>query len=247
VNKAEEVFDVILPPIHEATEVMHPCKEPFHFPSSAIAAQAATVLRIVLSAAAVGSDHLDAVLGGEFFVERVRVVSFVANESFWEFVEEASGQNIFHKSALGWRSSVDSNGERKTVISGDSDDLGPLATTGWTDREAPFLALANVASTKASSRFSRPCYAAVGPIASAPVPVYRCVPTAGIGGGKSGMADIAPAVPATAHRCLKSITLRSIPRDYHATAGHDYQPSGLRAAPARQLTTVHPLTPTVRP
>ena len=65
-NKAEEVFDVILPPIHEATEVMHPCKEPFHFPSSAIAAQAATVLRIVLSAAAVGSDHLDAVLGGEF-------------------------------------------------------------------------------------------------------------------------------------------------------------------------------------
>ena len=48
--------------------------------------------------------------------------------AFGELVEEASGQNSFHKPALGRRSAFDSDGERKTIARGDSDDLGALAT-----------------------------------------------------------------------------------------------------------------------
>jgi hypothetical protein len=70
-------------------------------------------------------------------------------------VEEASGQNVFHKLALGRRSAVDRYGERKTVISGDSNDFRALAATGGTNGEAPFLAPAKVGSTNASSRFSQ--------------------------------------------------------------------------------------------
>ena len=136
---------------------MHPGKKPFDLPSSSISAQRAPVLGLALSLAAVGRDHLDAVFGGELLVERVGVVGFVADEPCREFVDEACGQNVFHKLALGRRSAFDRYGERKTVASGDSDDLGALAATGGADSKAPFLALANVASTKASSRFSLPC------------------------------------------------------------------------------------------
>ena len=119
----------------------------------------ATQLASVLSsccAAAVGRDHFDPVLSGELLVERVRVVGFVADEPRREFVEEASGKNFFHKLALGWRSAFDRYGERKTVTSGDSDDLRALAAAGGADRKAPFFALAKVASTNASSRFNWP-------------------------------------------------------------------------------------------
>ena len=148
---------MILPSSDETTEGMHPGKEPFHFPSSSISAQRSPILGFALSFAPVGGDHLDAVFTGELFVERVRVVGLVADEPGGEFVDEASGQNVFHKLALGRRSAFDRYGERKTVTSGDSDDLGALAATGRTDGRAPFLALAKVASTKASSRFSLPC------------------------------------------------------------------------------------------
>ena len=156
-NEAEEILDMVFPSDDEAAEVMHPGEEPFHLPASAIAAQGAPILRVPSSPTPVGSDHFDAVFGGEFFIERVRVVGFVADESCGQLVEETGGQNIFHKLALGRRSAVDRYGERKTVASGDSDNLGTLAATGGADGKAPFLALAKVASTKASSRFSLPC------------------------------------------------------------------------------------------
>lgn len=156
-NETEEILDVILPSSDKAAEVMHPGEEPFDFPSPSIAAQLASVLGVLSSPSAVGSDHFDAIFVGELFIERVRVVGFVADELGGELVEEAGGQNVFHKPALGRRSAVDRYGERKTVTSGESDDLGPLAAAGGTDSKAPFLALAKVASTKASSRLSLPC------------------------------------------------------------------------------------------
>jgi hypothetical protein len=115
-----------------------------------------TAILALAPVASVGRDQLDPVLLGEFGIERVRVVGFIADEPGREFVEETAGQNVFNKLALGRRSAVDRYGDRKTVTSGDSDDLRALATAGWAKREAPFLALAKVASTNASSRFSFP-------------------------------------------------------------------------------------------
>ena len=155
-DESEEVFDVVFPSIDESSEVMHPGEEVLYFPALAVAAQLATILGFVFSSTSVRRDQLDAVFGGEFFIERVRVVGFVADEPGRELIEEASGNNIFHKPTLGWRSAFDRYGERKTVISGDSDDLGAFAAAGRANGKAPFLALAKVASTNASSRFNLP-------------------------------------------------------------------------------------------
>ena len=157
VDEAEEVLDVIFPACDEATEVVHPREEPLDLPALSVAAQLAPILTPA-SIAPVGRDHFDVVFLTERAVERVRVVGLVADKPSGELVEEASGQNVLHKLALGRRSAVDRYGERKTVTSGDSDDLRALAATGGTNGEAPFLALAKVASTNASSRLSFPCW-----------------------------------------------------------------------------------------
>jgi hypothetical protein len=156
-DESEEVFDVIFPSCDEPAEVLHPCEEPFHFPPSPIAPELASILRLLPATAPVGGDHFDVVFGSKPLVEWVGVVCFVADEPGGEFIEEAAGKNIFNKFAFGRRSAFDRYGERKTVISGDSDDLGALAATSGADGKAPFLALAKVASTNASSRFSLPC------------------------------------------------------------------------------------------
>ena len=154
-DESEEIFDVEFPSCDKSAIVLHPGKEPLNFPSAAIATQDTAVLGLALAVGPVRRDHLDAVFI-HLFVERIRVVGFVADEPLRQFVEEASGQNSFHKPTLGRRSAFDRYGERKTIARGDSDDLGALAALGGTDSEAPFLALAKVASTNASSRFNLP-------------------------------------------------------------------------------------------
>lgn len=158
VDEAEEVLDVIFPSSDEAAEVMQPCKEPLHFPAFSIAAQLAAILSSAFASAPVRCDQFNSIVFSELRVERVRVIGLVADEACGEFIENASGKNFLNKLALGRRSALDRYGERKTVISGDSDDLRALAATGGDDCEAPFLAFAKVASTNASSRFSRPFF-----------------------------------------------------------------------------------------
>lgn len=154
-HKSEEIFDVVFPSRDQSAVVLHPGKDALDLPAAAIATQRTAVLSLSLAIDAVGRDHLDAVFA-HLPVQRVRDVGLVADQSRGQLVEKASGQNSFHKLALGWRSAFDSDGERKTVARGDSDDLGALAALGWTDRKAPFLALAKVASTNASSRRNLP-------------------------------------------------------------------------------------------
>ncbi len=167
-DESEEVFDVVFPSRDESSEVVHPGEEPFDLPSFLVAAELAPVLGLA-PVAAVRGDHLDAVLLFEPLVEFVGVVSFIADQALGKLVEKASGKNFLNKLALGRRSALDRDGEshpskqvcwgprRKTVASGESDDLGALAPPRGANREAPFFALAKVASTNASSRLSLPC------------------------------------------------------------------------------------------
>lgn len=136
-GEPEEIVDVIFPTGDQSAEVVHPREESLHFPASPIAAQLATVLTLA-SAPAIGRNHFYSVFGSELFIERVRVVSFVANGPGREFIEEASGKNRFHKLELGRRGAFDRYGERKTVTSGDSGDLRAFAAAGGTDGKAPF-------------------------------------------------------------------------------------------------------------
>jgi hypothetical protein len=156
-----------------------------------------------------------------------------------QLVEEASGQNSFHKLALGMRSALDRYGERKTVASGDSDDLGALAAPRGTDREAPFLALAKVASTNASSRLSLPrscrCLAS-SRSASTNLPSRTHAET---GDGRSGTADTFPASrPLRSGAEHPQHPVQHRPR-VNATDGPGYPRAALDARPA-------PTTPTVR-
>ncbi len=155
-DESEEVFDVVFPSRDEPSEVVHPGEESFDLPAFFVAAELPPILRFS-SVAAVWGDHLDAVFVLELLVEFVGVVGLVSDQSSGEFVEKASGKNLLNKLALGRRSALDRYGERKTVASGESDDLRALAPPRGTDRKAPFLALAKVASTNASSRLSLPC------------------------------------------------------------------------------------------
>ena len=155
-DESEEVFDVVFPARDESSKVVHPGEEPFDLAAFPVAAELSPVLGFA-SVAAVRGDQFDALFVLEPLVEFVRVVSLVSAQSSGEFVEKASGKNFFNKLALGRRSARDRYGERKTVASGDSDDLRALTPARGADREAPFLALAKVASTNASSRLSLPC------------------------------------------------------------------------------------------
>ena len=151
-NHPKEVFDVILPADHEPTKMMKPGEEAFYSPTPAVAAQRTTILRRRPALSAMGCDHLDAVALGQVPIQTVAVVGFVADQSRREGVEEAVPEDPLDELTFVRRSTFDTNGERKTVSIGESDDLRSLAALGGPDREAPFFAPVKEASMKV--RFS---------------------------------------------------------------------------------------------
>ena len=147
---------MVLPADHQPTKMMEPSEESFHSPTSAIAAQLTTILRRRPALSAMGCDHLDAVTLGQVPIQTVTVVGFVADQSRREGVEETVSEDAFDELAFVRRSAFDTNGERKTVIIGESDDFRPFAALAGPDREAPFFAPVKEASMKASSSCSFP-------------------------------------------------------------------------------------------
>ncbi len=103
-----------------------------------------------------GCDHLDAIALGQIAVQGVTVVGFYPDQSCGEGVEEAVPEDAFDELTFVRRSAFDTNGERKTVIIGESDDFRPFAALGGPDRETPFFAPVKEASIKASSKFQFP-------------------------------------------------------------------------------------------
>jgi len=155
-DHAEEVLDVVLPARDQAAKIVQPGEEPLYRPASSITTQGASILSRVLPVSAMGRDHLDVVLCPQVVVQGIAVVGFVSNQPGRELAEEAVPPRLFDELAFVRRSSLDTDGDRKTVASGDSRDLGPFPALGRADAEPPFFAAAKVASMKASSRFSRP-------------------------------------------------------------------------------------------
>ena len=136
--------------------MMQPSEKSFHSPASPIATQWTAVLRWGSPLSAMGCDHFDLVALGQIAVQSVTVIGFVADQSRREGVEEAVPENPFDKLAFVRRSAFDTNGERNTVIIGESDDFRPFAAFGGPGREAPFFAPVKEASMKASSKSSFP-------------------------------------------------------------------------------------------
>ena len=147
---------MILPANYQPTKPMQPSKESLHAPASAVAAKRATILRDPLAIAFVRSDQLDVVGCKQVGVQWVAIVGGIADQSFREFVEEALPESFFDELAFVRRSALDTNGERKTVISGDGNDLGAFAALGRTNREPPFLAPEKEASMNPSANGNWP-------------------------------------------------------------------------------------------
>jgi len=155
-HHAEEVLNVVLPADHQPTKMMQPGKQSFHSPTSSIAAQGATILRRRPALSTMRCDHLDAIAFGQISIQAVIVIDLVADQSCREGGEEAVSEDAFDELAFVRRSAFDTNGERKTVIIGESDDFRPFAALGRPDREAPFFAPVKEASMKASSSCNLP-------------------------------------------------------------------------------------------
>ena len=147
---------MVLPADHQPTKVMEPGKKSFHSPTPAVAPQGTAILSVHPALTVMRCDHLDAIAVSQISVQAVAVVSFVADQPRREGVEEAVPEDAFNELALMRRSAFDTNGERKTVIIGESDDFRPFAALGRPDREAPFFAPVKEASMKASSSWSLP-------------------------------------------------------------------------------------------
>jgi len=200
-HHAKEVLDVILPADHQPTKVVQPGKEPFHSPTPAVAPQGTAILRRVPALATMRCDHLNSITVGQITIQAVAVVSFIADQSHWEVVEEAVPEDAFNEPAFVGRSAFDTNRERKTVIIGESEDFRAFATLGGPDRKPPFFAPVKEASMKAPPVPVFLGRATPWPARARSFPACPPVPIAGSGGGRFGTADISWAIRATAPLC----------------------------------------------
>ena len=62
-DEAKKVFNVIFPSRDQSAVVLHPGKDPFDLPAATVAAQWASILRLLPAIASIRRDHLDAIFG----------------------------------------------------------------------------------------------------------------------------------------------------------------------------------------
>ena len=140
-----------------------PCVGPLDDPAAFVAAQFPSVfvtpLLVVLS---IWRDQFDASLL-QSFAQGVRVVGTVGNHAFRLLPRAAFGpgdadffERGFRKRSFSRRGTFKPNSQRKTLTVDQYHPLRSLATLGFTDRGAPFLAGAKLPSRKTSSHRSSP-------------------------------------------------------------------------------------------
>jgi len=154
---AEEVGFVIFPAADQSAKVVKPSEEAFDFPAAAVAAQFATVLGAFPAAIElVGCDEPDAMFLPETLVQRIAVVSAVADHSFWFGSREALLDGGLDELGFMRRSAGDAAGDRKTMAVCDRHDFTAFSAASRADSSAPFFAELKLASMNVSDRSSLP-------------------------------------------------------------------------------------------
>ncbi len=125
---------------------MQPSKEAFDLPSSAVASEHSTVLRLLFPAVA----------PVQLLVESLTVVGRIADHFLRRGPDEPLRDRGFDESGFMRRSAGDASGERKTIAVCDRHDFTGFSTPSWADSRAPFFALEKLASMKVSDRSNRP-------------------------------------------------------------------------------------------
>jgi hypothetical protein len=137
-------------------ELLQPRKQPLNFPSSLVAAQSPAVLRRrFLSVRLVRCDHLNTFCS-KSFVQRVRVISLVSDQSLRSLGGKTLKESFPDKSDLMRRSRRRVDGEWKTSSVCHCQELRALAPLSFTNSPPPFLATMNVPSIKHSERSISP-------------------------------------------------------------------------------------------
>ena len=153
----EEIFWVVFPANYGPTKVMKPGKQAFDFPATPVAAQNPAVLRRRCDAHEfVRRDELHAVSFVDALVQRIAVVSAVADHAFRGFGKESLVKRGFDELSFMRRSAGHVHGERKTMAVCDCHDFAAFAAFCRADTRAPFFAPLKLASMKDSLRSSFP-------------------------------------------------------------------------------------------
>jgi hypothetical protein len=154
---AEEVGLLIFPAADQAAEVMKPGEKAFDFPATAVPAQLAPVLgALAVAIVLVGRDEPNTVFLPEAVVERIAVVSAVADQASWFGSREALLDGSFDELRFMRRSAGDAAGDRKTMAVCDRHDFAAFSAASRADSTAPFFAELKLASMKVSDRSSLP-------------------------------------------------------------------------------------------
>src|SRR5271157_2504923 len=153
----EEILWVVFPANDCATKVMKPIEQALYLPTAAISTQAAPVLRCGGHAHKfVRRDELHTVAFLDALVQRIAVISAVADHPLGSLLEEAVLERGFDEFCFMRRSAGHVHGERKTMAVCDCHDFAALPAFCRADTRAPFFAPLKLASMKDSLRSSFP-------------------------------------------------------------------------------------------
>jgi len=153
----EEILWVVFPANDGATKVMKPSEQALDLPTTVVATQAAAVLRGGGYAHKfVRGNELHTVAFQDALVQRIAVVSAVADHPLGSFEEEALVERGFDEFCFMRRSAGHVHGERKTMAVCDGHDFAAFAALCRADTRAPFFAPLKLASMKDSLRSSFP-------------------------------------------------------------------------------------------
>ena len=156
-DHGEEIGFVIFPARDQSAEVVQPGEQTLDFPAAAVAAQFATILRCFPRAGGfVRCNQMNAVLFFQTLVQRIAVVSAVADHSFWGGLREALFDGGLDELRFMRRSAGDAAGDRKTMAVCDRHDFTAFSAASRADSSAPFFAELKLASMKVSDRSSFP-------------------------------------------------------------------------------------------
>jgi len=147
----------------QSAKLAEPSVGSLHNPTTLVTPQLPSILIApTLVVLPVGHNQVDAALTAAL-AQRVRIVSGIGDHSFRLLSRTALGSRHldlgecgFRKRNLMRRGTFQPNSQRKTFTVDQYHPLCALATLGFTDSSAPFLAGAKLPSRKLSSHFRRP-------------------------------------------------------------------------------------------
>jgi len=155
-NKTEIVFNFVIKTSRHAPKVLQPGEKTLDLPTTLIATQTSAILRFrFLAVSFMRCDHFNA-LFFQFLIERIRVISLIADQPNGLLINETFLKSLCDKSDFVRRSTLCVDGEWKRSIVCHHHEFRAFAPLSLTNSLAPFLATTKVPSIKHSERLISP-------------------------------------------------------------------------------------------